>query len=253
MKKLAVIILSFMISIPSAFADVSGFAIGIQANENQINNRATEDIDSNKDATVTSGYEKAILDTVVNLSDDFDAAALFAEYTAISDLGGRLEQIPLPGGIKVGLTIGVALMPDADVKQRSLSQTSSTSGASSVPNVGTNSVKYSVEDHTTLYGNAGLVFNNGNTMLYGTLGAAKADVNATSKNVSSDDFTNTQTLEGIMGGVGIKHAFNVWNMFVKLDYQQVDYDQLKYVTSNNTTVTADLDTRTGAFSIGRTF
>ena len=253
MKKLAIIILSFMISIPSAFAEVSGFAIGIQMSENQINNRATEDIDSNKDASTTSGYEKAILDTVVNLSDDFDAAAAFAEYTAITDLGGRLSQIPFPGGIQLGLTIGVAMMPDADVKARSLAQTSSTSGASNIPNVGTNSVKYSVEDHTTVYAQSGLVFNNGSTMIYGSIGHASADIKATSNNVSSDDFVKTQSLEGIMGGAGVKHAFNVWNMFVKLDYTQVDYDQLKYLTSNNTTVTADLDTRTGTLSIGRTF
>jgi len=249
MKKLAIIILTFMISIPSAFAEVYGFAVGIQATENQLNNRAAEDIDSDSNlgpgnTIVANG--QGILDTVVNLSDDFTAGTVFAEYTH-----GLETPITIPGGLSLGLTVGINLIPgDAEVKKRSLVQVDNDT---TTPNTQTNTVSYKVGEHSIQYAQAGLVFNNGNTMVYGSLGKASATVTAKSVNVSSDDFTKKQNLSGEMGGAGIKHSFNVYNLFVKLDYQETDYDTLTYVTSNNTTVTADLDNRQGSFSIGRTF
>jgi hypothetical protein len=249
MKKLAIIILTFMISIPSAFAEVYGFAVGIQATENQLNNRATEDIDS--DATLGPGNTpgaggQGVLDTIVNLSDDFEAGTLFAEYTH-----GLETPLDIPGGLSLGVTLGINVIPgDAEIKKRSIVQVDNDT---TVPNEQTNTVKYSIDGHQVQYAQGGLVFNNGNTFLYGTIGKAKATVTAESVNVSSDDFTKKQNLVGEVGGVGIKHSFNVWNLFVKLDYQETDYDTLTYVTSNNTTVTADLDNRQGGFSIGRTF
>jgi len=248
MKKLAIIILTFMISIPSAFAEVYGFAVGIQTNENQLNNFATEDIDSDNGSvgSTPGSFQQGILDTRVNLSDDFKAGALFAEYTAHLD-----TPVSIPGGVALGLTLGVNMIPgDAEIKKRSVVQTDNDT---TTPNTQTNTVSYSVDGHKITYAQGGLVFNNGNTMFYGTLGKASATVTAKSVNVSSDDFTKKQNLSGEMGGAGIKHSFNVYNLFVKLDYQETDYDTLTYVTSNNTTVTADLDNRQGSFSIGRTF
>jgi len=249
MKKLAIIILTFMISIPSAFAEVYGFAVGIQATENQLNNRATEDIDS--DAHLGAGNTpgsggQGILDTIVNLSDDFEAGTVFAEYTH-----GVETPITMPGGLSIGLTLGINLIPgDAEIKKRSVLQTDNDT---IVANTQSNTVKYSIDGHKVTYASTGLVFNNGNTFIYGTIGKADANVTAVSVNVSSGNTTRKQNLSGEVGGVGVKHSFNVWNLFVKLDYQETDYDTLTYVSSNNTTVTADLDNRQGALSIGRTF
>ena len=42
-------------------------------------------------------------------------------------------------------------------------------------------------------------------------------------------------------------------MVVKLDYSDTDYDEVSFVTSNNTTGTVDLDNRSLSLSIGKQF
>ena len=53
-------------------------------------------------------------------------------------------------------------------------------------------------------------------------------------------------------GVGVKKVFGN-GMFVKLEYAQTDYDEISVTTSNSTKVSADMDNKALALSIGKSF
>ena len=69
--------------------------------------------------------------------------------------------------------------------------------------------------------------------------------------VSSTNKTVEQTLDGTKLGLGLKKDTGFG--FVKLEYSETDYDDISVKTSNNTKVTADIDTEILALSVAKSF
>ena len=211
----------------TASADVSGFALGISVSSNDLDTLVTDDIDSN-----------GTINTTKALTDSATAGSIFAEWT-ISASG------PL------AITFGVDYIPvDADLDKRSATQ-ATIKGSSTTSTSGTNSGRANIDDHLTFYVQPGFVVGN-NTMIYGTLGYSRADIEASWESVSSTNTTKVQTMTGTKVGAGIKHVRDN-GLFLKLDYSETDYDKLSYITTNNTTVTGDIDNEMVALSIGKSF
>ena len=231
MKKLLITLFAtfFAFTVNIASADVRGLAIGISFSNNELDTTVQDDIDSNGTINTT----KALTDTV-------QAGSIFAELT----LGGSSGPL--------AVTLGVDYIPvDADLDKRSTSQSSVKATADGAATTGTNTGKASIEDHFTFYIQPGFVMGE-NTMVYGTLGIARADITATWESVSSTNSTKVQSMNGTKLGVGVKHVRDN-GFFVKLDYSDTDYDKLSYTTTNNTKVTGDIDNTTVALSIGKSF
>ena len=230
MKKLLATVFAtfFAFTVNIANADVSGLTIGVSISNNELDTLVTDDIDSNGTINTT----KALTDTV-------QAGSIFAELT----LGGSSGPL--------AVTLGVDYIPvDADLDKRSTTQ-ATIKGSGTSSSSGTNSGKATIDDHVTFYIQPGFVIG-GNTMVYGTLGFARADITATWESVSSTNTTKVQTLSGTKLGVGIKHVRD--NGFVvKLDYSDTDYDKVSYTTTNSTLVTGDIDNQAIALSIGKSF
>ena len=228
MKKLYATVFAtfFAFTINTASADVSGLAIGITLSDNELDTTVTDDIDSN-----------GTINTTKELTDTILAGSIFAELT----LGGSSGPL--------AVTLGVDYIPvDADLDKRSASQASIKGAGTSTS--GTNTGKASVTDHFTFYIQPGYVV--GNNMFYGTLGYSRADIEATWESISSTNTTKVQKMTGTKIGVGVKHVRDS-GVFLKLDYSETDYDKVSYVTTNNTTVTGDIDNQAIALSIGKSF
>ena len=63
----------------------------------------------------------------------------------------------------------------------------------------------------------------------------------------STDKTVEQDLDGMKLGLGLKKETGFG--FIKLEYSETDYDDISATTSNNTKVTADIDTDILALSL----
>ena len=87
--------------------------------------------------------------------------------------------------------------------------------------------------------------------VFGTLGLVTADVESQAKSVSSGNKNFDQTLDGTKLGLGVKKDTGAG--FIKLEYSQTDYDDISATTSNDTKVTADIDTNILALSVGKSF
>ena len=228
MKKILATVFAtlFAITTSTANADVSGLAFGVTLSNNDLATTVKDDIDSNGTTTTTK-----------NLTDTVTAASVFAEYTMVGSTG-------------MGMTVGFDWIPvEADLDKRSAAQASIKGNTTSSVS-GTNSGKATIEDHVTLYVQPGFV--TGNTMIYGSLGYIQADITATWESISSTNTTDLQTLNGTSVGAGVKHVFG-GGLVVKLQYLENDYDQVSYKTSNNTTVTGDIDNEQTSLSVGYTF
>jgi len=218
----------FAYTVNIASADMSGLSLGVSFSNNELDTLVTDDIDSNGTITTT----KALTDTV-------QAGSVFAELT-------------LGGSSGLGIILGVDYIPvDADLDKRSTTQSSLKAKGDGAASSGTNSGVASIEDHFTFYIQPGFVVG-GNTMIYGTLGAIRADITATWESVSSTNTTKVQTMNGTKVGAGVKHVLDN-GIFFKLDYSDSDYDKVSYTTTNNTKVTGDIDNTALALSIGKSF
>ena len=102
-----------------------------------------------------------------------------------------------------------------------------------------------------MYVQPGITTANGLT-LFGTVGYVTADVEADVKSISSTNKTEELSLDGVKLGVGVKKSFGD-SMFIKLEYAETDYDEISVTTSNSTKVTADMDNKALALSIGKSF
>jgi opacity protein-like surface antigen len=225
MKKIILLISTFLLMLNPVVANASGIAIGVSVSTNTLTTDAKEDIDTN-----------GTIDETKMVQDTFAVGSIFAEYSAM--------------GESVGLNLGVDYIPgEADIDKRSVTQSSLKD--TSTTTTGTNSVEGTVSDHMTLYLQPGIMVSE-STMVYGTIGWVSATVNAKTKSLSSTDINKDKDLDGSKVGVGIKHVLSN-GMFLKADYSETDYDAVKYVTSNNTTGTIDLDNVAFAISLGKQF
>ena len=219
MKKL-ILTIAFLTGFVSAA--YSQGSVGFTINMADIDTSVSDDIDSN-----------GTTDTTKDISNDVMFGSIFLER----QLGN-------------GLVVGIDFIPfEAEFESRSTTQTSRTT--STTDTSGTNKGTADVSKHLTFYVQPTKELNNGNK-IFATLGLVRADVESKVQSVSSTDKTVDQSLDGIKLGLGLKRDVGA-NGFFKLELNKTDYDDISATTSNNTKVTADIDSTVLGLSVGRSF
>ena len=220
MKKLVLSIIFLLGFATTSYAQVS---VGFTVSSADVESTVTDDIDSN-----------GTTDTTKDISNDVVFGSVFLER-AISD----------------NMSIGVDFIPfEAEFESRSTTQSSLKATADGAATSGTNKGTADVSRHLTFYLQPQKEIRDG-LKVFGTLGLVKADVESTVQSVSSTDKTVEQSLDGMKLGLGLKKETGFG--FIKLEYSQTDYDDISATTSNNTKVTADIDTDILALSVARNF
>ena len=220
MKKLVLSIIVLLGFATTSYAQVS---VGFTVSSADVESTVTDDIDSN-----------GTTDTTKDLSNDVVFGSVFIE-NAISD----------------NMSVGVDFIPfEAEFESRSTTQSSLKATADGAATSGTNKGTADVSRHLTFYLQPQKEIRDG-LKVFGTLGLVKADVESTVQSVSSTNKTVEQSLDGMKLGLGLKRETGFG--FIKLEYSQTDYDDISATTSNNTKVTADIDTDIFALSVARNF
>ncbi len=220
MKKLILSILFLLGFVTNSYANGSaGFTISMA----DVKSNVKDDVDNNNTT-----------DTTKNLSNDVTFASIFFEK-ALND----------------NMSVGIDFIPfEAEFESRSTTQSSLKATADGAATSGTNKGNADVSRHLTFYVQPQKEIKDG-LKVFGTLGLVRADVESTVQSVSSDDKTVEQDLDGLKLGLGLKKETGFG--FVKLEYSETDYDDISATTSNNTKITADIDTEILALSVARSF
>ena len=219
MKKLVLSILFMLGLVTNSYADRS---VGFTISNADVNSGVSDDIDSNGTTNTTR-----------NLSNEVTFGSIFFEK-ALND----------------NMSVGIDLIPfEAEFESRSTSQSSIKEKGSSTT-TGTNKGTADVSNHLTFYVQPQKEIRDG-LKVFGTLGLIRADVESKVQSVSSTDKTVDQSLDGFKLGVGLKKETGFG--FIKLEYSETDYDDVSVTTSNNTKVSADIDTEILALSVAKSF
>ena len=218
MKKIVLSILFLLGLVTNSYATGS---VGFTISSADVNSSVKDDIDSN-----------GTTDTTKSLSNDVAFASIFFEKAVNDNLSVGLDFIPF----------------EAEFESRSTTQTSRTDDTTDTS--GTNKGNADVSRHLTFYVQPQKEIISG-LKVFGTLGLVRADVESKVQSVSSTNKTVDQSLDGTKLGLGLKKETGFG--FVKLEYSETDYDDISATTSNNTKVTADIDTEILALSVARSF
>jgi len=219
MKKLVLSMLFLLGFSTTAYATGS---VGFTISNADVNSGLKDDIDSNGTTNTTK-----------NVSNEVTFASIFFEK-ALND----------------NMSVGVDFIPfEAEFESRSTSQSSIKEKGSSTT-TGTNKGTADVSNHLTFYLQPQKEIRGG-LKVFGTLGLVKADVESVVTSISSTNKTVDQNLDGTKLGLGLKKETGFG--FVKLEYSETDYDDVSVTTSNNTKVTADIDTEVLALSVAKSF
>ncbi len=219
MKKLVLSILFLLGFVVNSYATGT---VGITLSSADIKSTVKDDIDSN-----------GTTDTTKNISNDLSFASVFFEK-AIND----------------NISVGIDFIPfEAEFDSRSTTQTS-LKGKGSSTTSGTNKGNVDVSRHLTFYVQPQKEVRDG-LKVFATLGFVRADADSKVQSVSSSDKDVSQTLEGTKLGLGLKKETGFG--FIRLEYNETDYDDISVTTQNNTKVTADIDTDIMALSVGKSF
>ena len=219
MKKLVLSILFMLGLVTNSYADRS---VGFTISNADVNSGVSDDIDSNGTTNTTR-----------NLSNEVTFGSIFFEKALNDNMSVGLDFIPF----------------EAEFESRSTSQSSIKEKGSSTT-TGTNKGTADVSNHLTFYIQPQKEIRDG-LKVFGTLGLIKADVESKVQSVSSTDKTVDQSLDGFKLGVGLKKETGFG--FIKLEYSETDYDDVSVTTSNNTKVSADIDTEILALSVAKSF
>ena len=218
MKKLVLSIIFLFGFATTSFAQIS---VGFTISNADVESTVKDDIDSN-----------GTTDTTKDISNDVVFGSIFIER-AVND----------------NMSIGIDFIPfEAEFESRSTTQTSLKTAEPSTS--GTNKGTADVSKHLTFYLQPQKEIRDG-LKVFGTLGLVKADVESKVQSVSSTNKTVDQSLDGMKLGLGLKKETGIG--FIKLEYSQTDYDEISTTTSNNTKVTADIDTSILALSVAKSF
>tara|TARA_Y100000992_G_scaffold142479_1_gene94540 strand:- start:35 stop:694 length:660 start_codon:yes stop_codon:yes gene_type:complete len=219
MKKLVLSVLFLLSFVANSYA--SGSA-GLTISMADVKSTVKDDIDSN-----------GTTDTTKNLSNDVTFASIFIERAVNENLSVGIDFIPF----------------EAEFESRSTTQ-ASLKGKTDSTASGTNKGTADVSKHLTFYVQPQKEITGG-LKVFGTLGIVRADVESKVQSVSSTDKTVDQSLDGLKLGLGLKKETGFG--FIKLEYSETDYDEISATTSNDTKVTADIDTDVLALSVARNF
>ena len=218
MKKLVLSIVFLLGFSTTAFATGS---VGFTISNADVNSFVKDDIDNN-----------GTTDTSKSLSNDVTFASIFFEKALNDNMSVGLDFIPV----------------EAEFESRSTSQASIKGAGTST--TGTNKGTAEVSRHMTFYLQPQKEVRDG-LKVFGTVGFVRADVESLVQSVSSTDKTVEQDLDGTKLGLGLKKETGFG--FIKLEYSETDYDDISATTSNNTKVTADIDTEILALSVAKSF
>ena len=219
MKKLVLSIIFLLGFSTTSYATGS---VGFTISSADVKSTVKDDIDSNGTTNTTR-----------NLSNEVTFGSIFFER-ALND----------------NMSVGIDFIPfEAEFESRSTSQSSIKEKGSSTT-TGTNKGTADVSRHLTFYVQPQKEINNG-LKVFGTVGLVRADVESLVQSVSSTNKTVEQSLDGTKLGLGLKKETGFG--FIKLEYGRTDYDDISATTSNNTKVTADIDTDILALSVARSF
>ena len=218
MKKLVLSAFFLLGFITTSFAQVS---VGFTISNANVESSLSDDIDSN-----------GTTDTTKDISNDVVFGSIFIERAVNENMSVGIDFIPF----------------EAEFESRSTTQTSRTDGTTDTS--GTNKGTADVSRHLTFYVQPQREVRDG-LKVFGTLGLVRADVESLVQSVSSTNKTVEQDLEGIKLGLGLKKETGFG--FIKLEYSETDYDDVSVLTSNNTKVTADIDTEILALSVAKSF
>ena len=222
MKKLVLSIIVLLGFATTSYAQVS---VGFTVSSADVESTVTDDIDSN-----------GTTDTTKDLSNDVVFGSIFLERALNENMSVGIDFIPF----------------EAEFESRSTTQSSTKAKAAGAApqTTGTNKGTADVSRHVTFYVQPQREIRDG-LKVFGTLGLVRADVESKVQSVSSTDKTVEQSLDGMKLGLGLKRETGFG--FIKLEYSQTDYDDISATTSNNTKVTADIDTDILALSFARNF
>ena len=218
-----------------AFAD--NWNIGASASYGNIDGTAT-------DTQTTSAGPTVAQTRGANSGDaDFPFASIFVEYVKTLDKD-------------LDLIIGLDYVPfKAEIDSKSFADSNislSKSGEDSTPATGTRKAKLELENYATLYLQPTYKIGGG-TAVYGKVGYIHGDVKISGSNTASGSTINKKdTLEGYTVGLGVQHNINK-NVFVRLEGNYTDHDDVKATDSLGTTFTADSEIYAGKISIGYSF
>ena len=219
MKKLVLSIVFLLGFSTTVYATGSA---GFTISSADVKSTVKDDIDSNGTTNTTK-----------NISNDVTFASIFFEK-ALND----------------NMSVGIDFIPfEAEFESRSTTQSSIKEKGSSTT-TGTNKGTADVSRHLTFYVQPQKEIRGG-LKVFGTLGLVRADVESKVQSISSTDKTVDQSLDGMKLGLGLKKETGFG--FVKLEYSETDYDDISATTSNDTKVTADIDTEILALSVAKSF
>jgi opacity protein-like surface antigen len=173
---------------------------------------------------------------------DFPFGSLFLEYVKTINSG-------------FDVIVGLDFVPiKAEIESVSRSDTDFREGADGAvaTRTGTRTAKLELENYATLYLQPTYKVGGG-TAVYGKVGYIHGDVKISGSNTATGSTINaTDTLEGYTLGLGVQHNINK-NVFVRLEGNYTDHDNVKATDSLGTTFTADSEIYAGKISIGYSF
>ena len=219
----------------AAFAD--NWNIGASASYGNIDGTAKDT------QTTTAGPTVAQTRGATSGDADFPFASIFVEYAKTLDKD-------------LDLIIGLDYVPfKAEIDSKSFADSNislSKSGENSTPATGTRKAKLELENYATLYLQPTYKIGGG-TAVYGKVGYIHGDVKISGSNTATGSTINsTDTLNGYTVGLGVQHNIDK-NVFVRLEGNYTDHDNVSARDSLGTIFTADSEIYAGKISIGYSF
>ena len=170
---------------------------------------------------------------------DFPFASVFVEYAKTLDKN-------------LDLIIGLDYVPfKAEIDSKSFADLNTTGSVASNTS-GTRKATLDLENYATLYLQPTYKIGGG-TAVYGKVGYIHGDVKISGSNTATGSTINSKdTLEGYTVGLGVQHNINK-NVFVRLEGNYTDHDNVSATDSLGTKFTADSEIYAGKISIGYSF
>ena len=228
-KKIAPIALLLTSISSAAFAD--NWNVGASASYGNI------DGTSNDIQTVTGGANVSQSRGANSGDADFPFASIFLEYAKTMDKD-------------LDIIIGLDYVPfKAEIDSKSFADTSLEAASTGT---GTRQAKLELENYATLYLQPTYKIGGG-TAVFGKVGYIHGDVKISGSNTATGSTINaTDTLNGYVVGLGVQHNINK-NVFVRLEGNYTDHDNVTATDSKGTKFTADSELIAGKLSIGYSF
>jgi opacity protein-like surface antigen len=151
------------------------------------------------------------------------------------------------------LILGLDYVPfKAEIDSKSFADSSIETSATSVAETGTRKAKLELENYATLYLQPTYKIGGG-TAVYGKVGYIHGDVKISGSNTATGSTINAKdTLNGYTVGLGVQHNIDK-NLFVRLEGNYTDHDEVTATDSKSTKFTADSEMYAGKLSIGYSF